>query len=103
MLSRCLSLICASAAGLLLLAGCQSLRGPEPVGQTFVAPPGPIVRSGTIRAVPPIPQYGQPMYGQPQYGQPQYGDPQYGQPTYGQPPYGQSPNGRPSLPNAPGA
>src|SRR5437764_3003621 len=96
--SRRLSLIGACIAGL-LLAGCQAMRGPEPFGPTFVSPPGPIARAGTVRTVPPTqpqyPAYGQPQYEQPSYAQPQYGAPQYSQPQYGQPKYSQPQSGQP--------
>jgi len=39
--------------GAMLLVGCAALRGPEPPGPTFVAPPGPIVSGGAVRTVPP--------------------------------------------------
>jgi uncharacterized repeat protein (TIGR01451 family) len=125
MFSRRRSLIrTACVLGPMLLAGCQALRGPEPAGPTFVAPPGPVVSGGTVRAVPPTyPQY---QYGQTPlapysqspavtYGQPPavpYGQPQavpYGQSPYvpSPPPSGQSVQPqfapRPELPNAPGA
>ncbi len=83
MLSRRRSLICLLTLGPVLLGGCQALRGPEPVGQTFVSPPGPVVSGGAVRAVPPA----QPQYTQPQYQQPAYvpgSPPQY---TPGVPPY----------------
>src|SRR5262245_4898180 len=71
MLSRRRLLICLLTLGPVLLAGCQALRGPEPYGPTFVAPPGQVIRGGTVRAVPPLAgQY--PASGQPPYQPPAY-------------------------------
>jgi uncharacterized repeat protein (TIGR01451 family) len=102
----------------MMLGGCRALRGPEPFGQTFVAPPGPIAPGGVVRTVPPIqprhcPPYGpvQPQYVQPEYAQPQYpplgsAPPQYAQPQYLQP--GATPSPAPQyspgtpVPAAPG-